>query len=387
MPSLETYRKKLGCGSVGEFHKKQSDMLMELTWDNDLASQTAYLYDQAHDDEFYLSELQHKNTQKIPVEVKFYEIEYNSLAKDTVPYHIMFKPSYVPNVPYYKDNFENPYGSQFPIGLYIDLRDGNGNYQRWLIVDQYRDDSIQFPSYLVLPCNHKLQWIYKGKKYESWCVLRSQNSYNSGVWTNYKETTIENQKVVWLPTNPKTQTIYYDQRVVISAPRETPIIWQCSKVEEINVRGISRYTFAQTKWNDHTDYIEKNEDGQIIGMWGDYFSTGLTPTPIEDDEKPIPKLHAKIQVVGKPEIMIGYTKRLKLSFFDEDEKEVEVITGLWEFSCGAEEMKEHISVTQITNDQIEIKLDCEDDYIGEILLVTYTSYNGVSATAEIVIGG
>lgn len=184
MPSLTTYKKIHGTGTIGEHQKSNSDMLMEMTWDNDLSSQIGYLYDQDHDDEFLFEDLNPQSTNKIPVEVKFFEIEYNSLAKNDVPYHIMFKPSYVPNVPYYFEKFKSPYGASYPIGLYIDLKDGNGIYHRWLIVGQYRAHSIQFPTYLVLPCNHKLQWIYHGNKYESWCVLRTQNSYNAGVWTN-----------------------------------------------------------------------------------------------------------------------------------------------------------------------------------------------------------
>ena len=38
-------------------------------------------------------------------------------------------------------------------------------------------------------------------------------------------------------------------------------VWGNSKVEDMNVRGITRYTFAQDLWNSHTDYIEKDEDG------------------------------------------------------------------------------------------------------------------------------
>ncbi len=387
MPSLDTYRKKLGATTLGEKHKVQSDMLMELSWDGDIASQIGYLYDQEHDEEFASVDVYPMNTNKIPVEVKFYEIEYNSLAKDEVPYHIMFKPSYVPNVPYYEEKFKSPYGATYPIGLYIDLKDENGQYHRWLIVGQYRAHSMQFPSYLVLPADYKLQWAYHGNKYEAWCVLRSQSSYNSGVWINYRETSVENQKIVWLPTNPKTQTIFYDQRLIISAPRETPITWSCSKVEEMSTRGISRYTFAQTKWNDHTDYIEKDANGNIIGMWADYYMSGLTPTPIEETEKPIPQLHVKLNVVGKPEIMIGFTKKLQLAFFNEDEKAVEPISGTWEFTCLDENMNNYVVVKTISDSQFEIKLDCDDEYIGEILLVTYTSYNGVTATAELAIGG
>ena len=149
----------------------------------------------------------------------------------------------------------------------MDIADSRGDYQRWLIVGQYREHANQFPSYLVLPCDHKLQWVYQGKKYESWCVLRSQSSYNSGLWTDYRITSQENQKIVWLPFNDKTKTIFYDQRFIISQDRETPVAWSCSKVEDMNVKGIARYTLKQDKFDEHNDYIEKDADYTYIHLW------------------------------------------------------------------------------------------------------------------------
>ena len=187
MPSLSMQKRlnDLKGKTLGQVHKYESDRIMEATWYNDIDARIGYLYDQAHDDEFEVKDDLHpEKTSKIPVEIKFFEMEYNSLAKDEVSQHIMFKPSYKPNVPYYDDKFAKPLHAEFPIGLYIDVADSRGDYQRWLIVGQYREHSNQFPSYLVLPCDHKLQWIYQGKKYESWCVLRSQSSYNSGLWTD-----------------------------------------------------------------------------------------------------------------------------------------------------------------------------------------------------------
>lgn len=183
MPSLDFYRRSKPM-TIGQHHKKNSDLIMEHTWDTDIASRVGWLYDQAHDDAFDLdADLHPENSKsKIPVEIKFFEIEYNSLAKDEVPYHIMFKPSYEPNVSYYDAKFKKPLGSIFPIGLFIDIPDEKGIYRRWLVVGQYREYSNQFPTYLVLPCDFKLKWIYKGKKMESWSVLRSQSSYNSGLW-------------------------------------------------------------------------------------------------------------------------------------------------------------------------------------------------------------
>ncbi len=104
--------------TIGEAHKYESDRVMEATWYNDINAKTAYFYDQDHDEEFDVEDDLHpEKTRKIPVEVKLFEMEYNSLAKDEVAYHLMFKPNYVPNIPYYNEKFAIPFKATFPIGL------------------------------------------------------------------------------------------------------------------------------------------------------------------------------------------------------------------------------------------------------------------------------
>lgn len=188
MPSFEMYKKLNGATNVGQAVKAQSDAIMEATWYNDMDAKTAYFYSQEYDDEFETRDDLHpeKSLNKIPVEVKLFEMEYNSLSKDEVAWHLLFKPSfdYHDVIPYYDEKFVKNLHASFPIGLYCDYPDSKGIYHRWLVVGQYREYGNQFPTYLVLPCDHKFQWIYDRKKYESWGVLRSQSSYNSGLWTD-----------------------------------------------------------------------------------------------------------------------------------------------------------------------------------------------------------
>jgi hypothetical protein len=86
MPSLDLYKKMLGSPkTIGEAHKIESDKVMEATWNNDIDSKIAYFYDQERDGEFYSRNNLHpeKVETKIPVEVKFFEMEYNSLSKES----------------------------------------------------------------------------------------------------------------------------------------------------------------------------------------------------------------------------------------------------------------------------------------------------------------
>ena len=398
MPSFDTYKKQLGSPkTIGEAHKLESDKVMEWTWNNDIDAKTAYFYDQARDDEFRTRSNLHpeKSRSKIPIEIKFFEMEYNSLSKDEVAYHIMFKPSFIyqEQVPYYDEEFADPLGAVWPIGMYCDIEDSRGQYNRWLVVGQYRHYSNQFPSYLVLPCDHLLQWVFRGKKYESWCVLRSQSSYNSGIWQDFKISSPENQKIVWLPYNEITNTIFYDQRVAIGEAREEPICWMLSKVEDTNVRGISRYTCKQDRWNGKTDYIEVDSEGNVIGIWCDYFTNDdVVPVPITDE--PLAKIYSVVTCSGlKPDIKTGgHYKKFIVTFYDEKEV-IQYRTGHWPFTIDGVDVSSKITTLDSTEsmdvaiNQVKAKLEADDNLIGKILVVGFESDDGIRSEMEINIVG
>ena len=392
MPSFDSYKKQLGNPKTnGEARKLESDMIMMQTWYEDISSKTAYFYNQERDEEFNVREDLHpERTHKIPIEVKLFEIEYNSLSKDEQGFHLQFKPDfkYKEAVPYYDDEFTWRWNAHFPIGLYFDYPDSNDIFHRYLVVGQYRQYANQFPTWIALPCDHKLQWIYKNQKYESWGVLRSQSSYNSGVWTDYKLTSIENQKIIWLPMNDITRTIFYDQRVVISQYRDEPVVWSCSKVEDMNVRGIARYTFAQDLWNAHTDFIEKDEDGNVIGMWCDYFDNGeVIPTP---PLEPISNIYSVISYSGlKPDMRIGGSyKKFTVTFYDDGEV-IEHKEGAWTFRIDGVNVSDMITTldnsqsTDVAENQIKAKIAASADYIGKTLVVGYESSDGIKSEIEI----
>ena len=89
------------------------------------------------------------------------------------------------------------------VGMYLDVPDKDGIYHKHLIC--LKDVEQNFQKYFILPCDYKLQFIRKDGskriKQEMWCVLRSQSSYNSGLWTDYVFTATENQEILFLPTN------------------------------------------------------------------------------------------------------------------------------------------------------------------------------------------
>ncbi|MBQ0090696.1 MAG: hypothetical protein KBT27_15325 [Prevotellaceae bacterium] len=168
-------------------------------------------------------------------DAKFYIDTRRSIAGDSENYTLMFRPHI-----------------RVPIGSYVDIPDDTGKMQRWLII--LRDDQPQFPVYYILKCNWTLKWFVDGQAYKCLCVQRTQSSYNSGLWTDYMFTSPENQTIMLLPTTPYTQTLNYDQRVLINDEgRAIPIAWHVSKVMDTIPVGLTRLTFAQVQADLHSD--------------------------------------------------------------------------------------------------------------------------------------
>ena len=75
MPNLSTYNRILSSSGkkLGEVRKYQSDILMEATWDGDIQSRVAYLYDFYHDDEptKIINLSSEKSKTKITVDIKY----------------------------------------------------------------------------------------------------------------------------------------------------------------------------------------------------------------------------------------------------------------------------------------------------------------------------
>lgn len=102
MSVYESYKRKMKVDScstgksyptLGEKLKSDSDQLMELTWDGDLQSKVAYIYDYFHDDFFtdehgitrsLASGMTYENTKKTPIDIKFIIKSYQSMDKDEV---------------------------------------------------------------------------------------------------------------------------------------------------------------------------------------------------------------------------------------------------------------------------------------------------------------
>lgn len=346
---LQSYKRLIGKQAItaGQARKINSDMIMLNTWDNDIQSKKCYIYDYYHD----------KDGEKTPVDAKYIVAKYGSLSKDQVEYHILFKPNSGRVLDYYK-YYQEKYNAHYPIGLYIDIPDADGVYQKWLICSS--DNEQQFIKHSILPCNYEFKWVHEGEKYSMWGVARMRNSYNSGLWTDYATTSVENQDQIWLPMNDISAKLYYGQRMIVSALIEKPITWQISKVENVHPFGLNKLTLQQDKFNQQTDYVNF-DTGE---MYANYYVSVIEPESYEQLETNYP---AKLNIVGSDlKIRVpNYRKKIIIELEDET-------IGLinWQISC------DDISIINMLNIEYQGKQN-------EILLLSIDNFDAVGAIIEV----
>lgn len=258
---FDAYKKRLLQNGryMGEVLKKQSDMIMDQTFTNDIAYRKCFI-----DGE--------------PVDAKYITYTYYSISKDAVDYHLQFRP-----------------GVHYPIGKYVDVPDDVVNYNRWLIVG--RSDEPQFVKYNILKCNWTFKWITAndGVVHECLGVLRRKLSYNSGVWRDYYTETVENQSQFIVPTTPETQTIYYNQRFLISDNQINPIAWRVTKIEDLQPEGIIYITLAQ-------DLFDAGRDNKEL-MIADFYASNIQPSLPQTPPDPIPEYKIKYSLT--PIVKVG----------------------------------------------------------------------------------
>lgn len=395
MSVYDFYRRKMKINSsstgknyltLGEQLKQDSDNLMELTWDNDVASKVCYIYDYYHDDQPDKKDhMTYKNTTKTRIDAKFLVKSYQSLDKDQIDYYLQFKPSQKfdfessDELYYFETDYRDKYGNPDFIGLYVDIPDDRGIYRKWMICAY--EIANQFPKFIVLPINYELQWIeqsgHKRIKRRMWGVLKSQNSYNSGIYTYDRTTKMENQDKCWLPLNPITEKIWYktednkNTRMLIGAPTAHPIAWIVSKIENAQPLGIQKITLYQTDFNPKTDYVNL----QTKEMFADYYDLNSVPTnPTEE------KLYETYDLcrlsASTPTLKIGGSyKLITAKIFDGQDDEVTSLypdaTYTWSCDIDGIELTDVAKWLQTANpNTIKIKFAKDRSYLGKTLHIS-----------------
>lgn len=394
MPSLQTARrvanaKNNGAKTIGQIYKEESDWAMEQTWDNDIQSKICYIYDFYHDDQPRLAEgMTYENTTKTRIDAKFIVKSYQSMDKDQVDYYIQFKPTQKTHFSegdelyYFETDYRKKYHNDNFIGLFIDIPNDENIYEKWMILRT--EPANQFPKYLILKCNYELMWIENNGtekiKRRMWSVLKMQSSYNSGLWTDLRFTSQENQDKVWLPLNPITEKIWYtnesskNMRVLVSSFTDNAIAWQISKVENAQPLGVQKLTLYQDFFDQHRDYIEKDSDGNIIGMWASYFDSEITPTDPSTPTTPPSSITARISASTSTIKVGGSYKNLTVNLFNDSNEDITTeyadATFTWTCSIDDEDWTDKVTWRAGTEyNQKKVKFPSGNSVIGKILSV------------------
>lgn len=381
MLNLDLYKRYHGSHQTeGEARKDNSVMITDQTWWRDPSACVCYVYDYSMDDEREITcgLSPQNNTQKIAIDCKYVINTYNSDEKAQVGYHLMFRPSQEDKLKDITQKLIKHYGMVepptgiYPIGLYVDIPDKNNVYRRYLIVDFANAYDNQTTTWSVLPCDERFNWISDNKTYKMWGCKRSISNYDSGVWHDYKTEIANDQDKLVLPFNNETSTLYYNRRIIVSAPIETPLAWKVSKVENTTPRGVNRITLIQDKFDQNYDYIEKDEDGNIVAMWANYYRS--KPIDNEDSEQPEPTTDytGVITYNGtKPQLKIGgLAKTFIVTYYDAEGNIVEFSDDVkWEFYLDDEDASSLIKATYDGN-SVTVKFYGDEDYMGEVMTIT-----------------
>ena len=412
MPNLSTARRasivKKESTVVGQQFKEHSDFLMDELWWDDISSKVCYIYDFFHDDQPSLKDhMTYSHTTKTRIDAKFIVKSYQSIDKDQVEYYLQFRPSQKmefdqnDELYYFETEYRQRYGVEFPIGMWCDIPDDRGIYRKWLICAA--ESANQFPKYLILPCNYQLMWVEKNKdqriKRKMWSVLRQQNSYNSGLWTDYYFTTQQNQQKCWLPLNPISEKFWYttddkkNMRVLLGAPTDHPVAWKISKVENAAPIGIQKLTLYQDMFDQTRDLIEKDSTGRIIGMYADYYDSSIEPLDPPRIDISAQKNYAKISTTtAKIKVGSPSYKMLTANIFDQSNVDISenytAATFKWMCSVGDEDMTDKVTWMENTSayNQIKVKFPADKTYLTKILTVkctVTTDTETIEATADL----
>ena len=274
----ETYRNRMSLSgnSAGEMLRRQSNAVIEQTWDRDPNARKVYVVKV----DSGLPEVTHEHEL---IDVKFNVKTYSNITSDEPSYWMQFR------------HGEEKRHPDIGIGSYVYMEDEDHEWKWWMI--QHLDERPFFRQYQILECNYVFKWITDGKIYETLGIQRVQQSYNSGSWDGDRFTFVDNITSAIVPTNNDTVTIGYNHRFMITDPRRpTPLVWSVSKIEDSTPFGLTEFKFTQETYSPTLDNKEL--------MLCNYYSSEIEPeTP---DKTANTHKTAKITYSGtKPTLKVG----------------------------------------------------------------------------------
>ena len=193
----------------------------------------------------------------------------------------------------------------------------------------------------------------------------------------YKFQQPEDQIKFCLPLNRDTESLYYNTYLVIDANVLTePRVFQISKINRSNSKGIAVFTCTQELANQHTLKADYDEDGNVTAWWADWKEGQVTPVPAVPISDELPTITGKITCSGKQQIKIGGSaKTFTLTYYDEEGDISDYTPGYWALWIDNVRVPNAIVEYIETDDphKLKIKFLGDDSYIGKILKIRNTS--------------
>ena len=357
---FDAYKRRIAAmgGYEGEARRQNSQKIMDASWMRDASTKFVYV-------KWVDSGLPVVDDDDLPVYAKFNAKSYHNITGDEIAYLLQFR---------LDDIRKNP---NIRVGSYVQIMNEMYEPEWWLIV--HCDDRNQFRQYSILKCTWTYKWVSRvnGKRiiYNCLGAPRKQNSYNSGVWLDYTTQTVENQEVMWLPTNDDTKTILYDTKFLKSSPGRYPALkWSVTKIEDSATEGISRFTMAQIQFDPARD----NEELMIA----DYWESAVEPELPETEEVSTVS-NLEITYSGQPAVRAGGGYK-KFTLKSRANDKLVDITDDVEWSVDFPDGDITQLVTSVVDNVFKVK--CLNDYslIGKTFTITAESrYGSKSIIVEV----
>lgn len=215
----------------------------------------------------------------------------------------------------------------------------------------------------------------------------------------YKVTSVEDQQKMALPLSSITETLTYNHRLIVDSnlynDDSQPRAWLISKTKRISPNGIVVVTMTQDIFDQHNDYIEKNNDGEIIGKWANYYNSNIVPTPItpdtstvipDDDTSTPSSITSTITVSGKPQFKIGGSaKTFTVTYYDQDGNILDLLPTGWAFKLNGNYCPDELLNYTTDGNKVKVKFLGDDSYIGSIFSVICVSNDISSSPIDIEI--
>ena len=191
---------------------------------------------------------------------------------------------------------------------------------------------------------------------------------------------MEDQQQFVVPLTRETESLFYNLRMIIDNKVLTePRAWHITKVNRLEADGLTRITLAQDRFDQHKDYIEFDENGNVIGMWADYYAEGQAE-PTDADEK-MPNLYSVTEYSGlKPEIKVGGGYKTLTTTFFRNGEEVVPYACTWSFAIKdgetvtpVDDPSTLVNVVGLSGNQMKVKFLGDDSYISKALIITSTA--------------